>query len=110
MANLPIDIYAIGLYRSLTFVGIGLGVFLFIHGFNGGGIWPFFLILIGLFVTVKEIMDMMQYTSFMNLAGVGAGVLVLVLGVKGVAFSAFWAAALGAFIASKEVMDLLNSN
>ena len=108
--SLPYEFMGIGLYRSLTLVGIGIGVWLFLRGIRGDTLWPIILLLVGLFVTIKELMDMMHYTSFMNLVGVGVGLVVVILGIKGVVLPPLLLLGLGGFIAAKEVMDLMHSD
>lgn len=107
--SLPFEFMGIGLYKSLTFIGIGIGILLFLRGIRGNTLWPIILLLLGIFITIKELMDMMHYTSFMNLVGVGVGILVIILGIMGVALPPFLLLGLGAFMAFKEVMDLMHS-
>ena len=107
--GLPFEFMGIGLYKSLTFIGIGIGIWLLMRGIGGKTLWPIILLFLGLFITIKELMDMMHYTSPMNLAGVGVGLLVLVLGIAGVTLPTLVVAVLGAFMAGKEVMDMMHS-
>src|SRR3989338_1803176 len=108
-SGLPMELFGLGLYKSLTFIGIGIGIWLLMRGIGGRTIWPAVLVLLGIFITIKELMDMMHYPSPMNLLGVGVGVLVFILGVSGVTLAPVILAALGAVMAAKEVMDLLHS-
>ncbi|MBI2550143.1 hypothetical protein HYV83_03090 [Candidatus Woesearchaeota archaeon] len=107
--TVPAEILGLGLYRSLTLIGIGIGVWLFLRGIQGNTLWPIILLLVGLFMTIKELMDMMHYTSLMNLVGVGTGIVVVVLAIAGTVLPPLLLAALGAFVAGKEVMDLMHS-
>lgn len=99
-----------GFYRSLTFIGIGIGLWLLLRGIGGKTLWPPILLLVGIFITIKELMDMMHYASPMNLVGIGTGVVVVVLGFAGIVLPPFVLAALGGFMAAKEVMDLMHSD
>ena len=108
--SLPFEFMGLGLYKSLTFIGIGIGILLFLRGINGNTLWPIILLLVGLFMTIKELMDMMHYTSFMNMVGVGVGLVVVILGIKGVVLPPLLLLGLGGFMAAKEVMDLMHSD
>ncbi|MBI3037192.1 hypothetical protein HYY73_05600 [Candidatus Woesearchaeota archaeon] len=105
----PAEIFGLGLYKSLTLIGIGIGLWLLLRGISGKTLWPVILLLLGIFITIKELMDMMHYTSFMNLVGVGTGIVVVVLAIIGTVLPPLLLAALGAFMAGKEVMDLMHS-
>ncbi len=105
----PAELMALGLYKSLTFIGIGIGLWLLMRGISGKTLWPAILLLVGVFMVIKELMDMMHYASPMNLVGVGVGVIVTILGIRGVALAPLFLAILGAFMAGKEVMDLMHS-
>ena len=107
--SIPAEIMGLGLYRSLTFIGIGIGIWLLFRGIGGKTLWPIILLLVGLFITIKELMDMMHYASPLNLVGVGVGILVLFLGITGTTLPSLLLAALGGFMAAKEVMDLMHS-
>ncbi len=109
LQSVPIEMMGLGLYKSLTFIGIGIGIWLLLRGMGGKTLWPIILLLVGLFMTIKELMDMMHYTSFMNLVGVGIGLIVVILGIKGVVLAPFLLLILGGFMAAKEVMDLMHS-
>ncbi len=107
--SLPFEFMGLGLYKSLTFIGIGIGIWLLMRGISGKTLWPAILLLLGIFITIKELMDMMHYTSPMNLLGVGTGVVVVILGLAGTVLPPLLLAALGGFMAAKEVMDLMHS-
>ncbi len=109
LQSVPIEIMGLGLYKSLTFIGIGIGIWLLLRGMGGKTLWPIILLLVGIFMTLKELMDMMHYTSFMNLVGVGVGLVVVILGIKGVVLPPLLLLGLGGFMAAKEVMDLMHS-
>ena len=109
LGSMPVEIMGLGLYKSLTFIGIGIGIWLLLRGMGGKTLWPIILLLVGIFMTIKELMDMMHYTSFMNLVGVGTGVVVVFLGIAGTVMPPLLLAALGGFMAGKEVMDLMHS-
>ena len=79
LQSVPVEIFGLGLYKSLTFIGIGIGVWLLLRGISGKTLWPIILLLVGLFITIKELMDMMHYASPMNLVGVGVGIFRFVL-------------------------------
>ncbi len=109
LQSVPAELMGMGIYRSLTFIGIGLGIWLFTRGVSGKTLWPIILLLIGLFMTLKELMDMLHYASPMNLVGVGVGALVFFLGLIGTVMPSSLLAILGIFMAGKEVMDLMHS-
>jgi hypothetical protein len=44
----------------LSIFGIGLGLFLAIRGFQGDGLGPLALIAVGLFMMIKEILDIVN--------------------------------------------------
>ena len=98
-----------GFYKSLTFIGIGIGIWLLMRGISGKTILPAILLIIGVFMTIKELMDMMHYASPMNFVGIGVGVIVTILGITGTVLAPILLAILGVFMSGKEVMDLMHS-
>ncbi|MBI2143281.1 hypothetical protein HYU20_02985, partial [Candidatus Woesearchaeota archaeon] len=83
LSSVPAELMGIGLYKSMTLIGIGIGVWLLLRGIGGKTLWPVILLLLGVFITIKELMDMMHYASPMNLVGVGTGVVVVILAIAG---------------------------
>lgn len=104
-----VGILSIGIYRSLTLIGIGLGVFLATRGINGHGLGSLFTAIVGIFVVVKEVLDIFNYASVLNFIGVGLGLLLAFLGFSGHSLSSAALAVAGSFIILKEVIDLLHS-
>ncbi len=107
--NAALEFAGLGLYKSLTFIGIGIGILLLMRGLSGKTLGPIVLVLLGIFIAVKELMDIMHYTSTLNVVGVGVGAVVIALGIMGVHLPAFALFLLGVFMAAKEVMDLMHS-
>ena len=107
--DIPAEFFGLGLYQSLTFIGIGIGVWLLLRGMGGKSLWPAILLIIGIFITIKELMDMMHYASSMNFVGVGVGILVIILAIAGTKLPSLLLAGLGVFMIGKEVMDLVHS-
>lgn len=110
LQSVPIEIMGLGLYKSLTFIGIGIGIWLLLRGVSGKTLWPIILLLVGIFIVIKELMDMMHYASLMNFVGVGTGILVIALAIIGTTLPSLLLAVLGGFMAAKEVMDLMHSD
>ncbi len=107
--TVPAEILGLGLYRSLTLIGIGIGIWLLMRGISGKTLWPAILLFVGIFMTIKEAMDMMHYASPMNMAGIGIGFVVVVLGIAGTVIPPPLLAVLGGFMAGKEAMDMMHS-
>ena len=105
-----IGLLGIGLYRSLSIIGIVLGLFLFFRAIHGDGIGSLVTMMIGIFVTIKEILDMLQYTSIFNFVGIGIGLVLFLIGISGNGTGPLLLAALGGFLVFKELFDLLHSS
>ncbi len=104
-----IGLMSIGIYRSLSIIGIVLGLFLFFRAIHGDGIGPLVTLLIGIFVIIKEILDMLQYASMLNFVGIGVGLILFFVGISGNGIGPFVLAVLGGFVVFKELFDLLHS-
>ena len=104
-----VSLLSFGIYKSLTLIGICLGLFLFARGINGSGLGSIFVLLIGIFITIKEIMDMIQYASFFNFIGVGIGIVLAICGINGIGIDGMFSLIIGGFVIFKEVMDFLHS-
>lgn len=49
-----------GIFILLSLIGIGIGLFLANSGFNGQGLGATATLLIGIFFTIKEILDILN--------------------------------------------------
>ena len=103
-----LGLLSLGIYRLLTLIGILLGVVLFSFGIRGFGLHWILAIMVGIFVTIKEIMDSFQYVSFLNFFGIAMGLTIFYFGFKG-GFGSFGLTTIGVLIFTKEIIDLVHS-
>ena len=58
--DIPAELFGLGLYKSLTFIGIGIGIWLLLLGIKGVILPPLPLLFLGAFTASKEVMDLMH--------------------------------------------------
>lgn len=104
-----LGLLSLGIYRSLSLIGIAVGVLLFMRAINGNGLGALLSVAVGIFVVLKEILDMFHYASFLNFVGVGVGIVLLIAGFSGTGVGNVLLGIIGAFVIIKEIIDVLHS-